>query len=31
MSDITRDQVIDFLSNMSVMDLSNMVTELEDK
>lgn len=31
MSDITRDQVVDFLSNMTVMDLSNMVTELEDK
>ncbi len=31
MSDVTRDQVIDFLSNMSVLDLSNLVTELEDK
>lgn len=31
MSEVTRDQVIDFLSNMTVMDLSNLVTELEDK
>ena len=31
MSDISRDQVIDFLSNMSVLDLSNLVTDLEEK
>jgi len=31
MSDVTRDQVIDFLSNMSVIELSGLVTELEDK
>lgn len=31
MSDITRDQVIDFLSNMTVLDLSNLVTDLEEK
>jgi len=31
MSDITRDQVVDFLSAMSVIDLSNLVSELEEK
>ena len=31
MPDLTRDDVVDFLSNMSVLDLSNLVTELEDK
>ena len=31
MAEITRDQVIDFLSNMSVMDLSTLVGDLEDK
>ena len=31
MADITKDQVIDFLSNMSVMDLTGLVSELEDK
>lgn len=31
MSDVTRDQVIDFLSNLSVIELSGLVTELEDK
>ncbi len=31
MSDVTRDQVIDFLSTLSVIDLSGLVTELEEK
>ena len=31
MADITKDQVIDFIANMSVLDLSEMVKELEDK
>ena len=31
MSDVTRDQVIDYLSGLSVIDLSALVTELEDK
>jgi len=31
MSDITKEQVIEFISNMSVLDLSNMVKELEEK
>jgi large subunit ribosomal protein L7/L12 len=31
MSEVTREQVVDFLSNMSVMDISGLVEELEDK
>lgn len=31
MSDITKEQVIDFIANMSVLDLSEMVKELEEK
>lgn len=31
MSDVTRDQVIDFLSSMTVMDLAALVGDLEDK
>ncbi len=31
MSEITREQVIDFLSNMSVMDLASLTKELEGK
>ncbi|MEM1348974.1 MAG: 50S ribosomal protein L7/L12 [Myxococcota bacterium] len=31
MSDVTRDQVIDFLSNMSVIELSGLVGDLEEK
>ncbi len=31
MSDITRDQVIDFLSNMTVLEISNLTKDLEDK
>ncbi len=31
MSDITKEQVIDFLSNLSVMDIAGLVKELEDK
>ena len=31
MADITKDDVIEFISNMSVLDLSELVTELEDK
>ena len=31
MSELTKDQVVDFLSNLTVIDLSNLVTELEDK
>lgn len=31
MSDITKDQVIEFISNMSVLELSEMVKELEEK
>ncbi len=31
MSDVTRDQVVDFLSNLTVIQLSELVTELEDK
>jgi len=31
MADITKDQVIDFISNMSVLELSGMVTDLEEK
>lgn len=31
MSELTKDQVVDFLSNLSVIDLSNLVTELEEK
>ena len=31
MADITKDQVVEFISNMSVLDLSNLVKELEEK
>ena len=31
MSELTKDQVVDFLSNLSVIELSNLVTELEEK
>ncbi len=31
MANITKDQVIEFISNMSVLDLSEMVKEMEDK
>ena len=31
MSELSKDQVVDFLSNLTVIDLSNLVSELEDK
>jgi large subunit ribosomal protein L7/L12 len=31
MAEVSRDQVVDFLSNMSVMDLAGLVSELEEK
>jgi large subunit ribosomal protein L7/L12 len=31
MADITKDDVIEFISNMSVLELSELVTEMEDK
>ena len=31
MSDITKDQVIDWLSNQSVIEIADLVKELEDK
>ena len=31
MADITKDQVLEFISNMSVLELSEMVKELEEK
>jgi large subunit ribosomal protein L7/L12 len=31
MADITKDDVIEFISNMSVLDLSELVKEMEDK
>lgn len=31
MADITKDQVIEFISSMSVLELSEMVTEMEEK
>ena len=31
MADITKDQVVEFISNMSVLDLSEMVKDLEEK
>jgi large subunit ribosomal protein L7/L12 len=31
MADVTKEQVVDFLSNLSVMEISELVTELEDK
>src|SRR3954452_19599828 len=31
MADVTKDQVVDFLSKMSVLDLSGLTKELEDK
>lgn len=31
MADVTKDQVVDFISRMSVLDLANLVKELEEK
>ena len=31
MSDITKDQVVDFLSNLTIVQISDLVSELEDK
>ena len=31
MADITKDDVIEFISNMSVLELSELIKELEDK
>ncbi len=31
MADITKDDVVQFIENMSVLDLSNLIKELEDK
>lgn len=31
MSELTKDQVVEFLSNLSVIEISNLVTELEEK
>ncbi len=31
MADVTRDQVVDFLSSMTIIDLAGLVTELEEK
>lgn len=31
MADITKDQVVEFISNMSVLDLSELVKEMEEK
>jgi large subunit ribosomal protein L7/L12 len=31
MSELTKDQVVEFLSNLSVIEISNLVSELEDK
>ena len=31
MSDITKDQVVDFLSNLTIIEISDLVSELEDK
>ncbi len=31
MADVTKDQVVDFISGMSVLDLANLVKELEEK
>jgi len=31
MADVTKDQVVDFLSNLNIMDLMELKTELEDK
>ena len=31
MADVTKEQVVDFLSKMSVMDMAALKTELEDK
>ena len=31
MSDITKDQVVEFLSNLSVIELTNLISELEEK
>ena len=31
MADITKDQVIDFIANMSVLEMSELVKEMEEK
>ena len=31
MSDVTKDQVVDFIANMTVLELSEFIKELEDK
>jgi large subunit ribosomal protein L7/L12 len=31
MSELTKDQVVDYLSNLTVIEISNLVSELEDK
>ena len=31
MANITKDQVIEFISNMSVLEMSELVTEMEEK
>ena len=31
MSEITKDQVVDFLSNLTILEVSSLVTELEEK
>jgi len=31
MADVTKEQVVEFLSNMSVIDLTSLITELEEK
>ena len=31
MSELTKDQVVEFLSNLTVIELSNLVSELEEK
>ena len=31
MADITKDQVVDFISNMSVLEMSELVKEMEEK
>jgi large subunit ribosomal protein L7/L12 len=31
MSDITKDQVVDFLSNLTILEVSSLVSELEEK
>ena len=31
MADITKDQVVDFIANMSVLEMSELVKEMEEK